>query len=522
MTPRACLVRRSLLLVLAATALHIATGAAQPPPPPLPPVPVPPENPITEPKRVLGKILFWEEQLSSTNTMACGTCHRPASGGADPRFGRHPGRDNLFQTPDDVFGSPGVVRTNAEGQPVPDPIFGLAPQITRRAAQPFLTAQFAPSTFWDGRASGRFIDPETQAVVIPLGGALESQTLDPILSDVEMAHEGRTWADVEAKLAAAAPLALAENLPADVANAIAANPTYPLLFAAAYGTPAITASRIAMAIATYERTLVANQTPWDAFNAGNPNALTPNQQAGLNFFRGSACAICHQAPFFTNHTFRNIGLRPIPEDLGRQEVTGQPADGGRFKVPSLRNVGLKTGFMHNGRLATLTDVINFYRTPALQFPQNRDPLIPVPVPLNVTAQLVDFLANGLTDPRVAAEVVPFDRPTLRSEVTTGIAGLAPAPAAGARVVVHPAFPNPFNPATTLRYRLRDVASVRVSIVNPLGREVRALASGTLPAGDHSVSWDGRTDRGGEAGSGVYFFRVTAGGETGAGRLVLAR
>jgi cytochrome c peroxidase len=483
---------------------------------------VPPQNPITEPKRVLGKILFWDEQLSSTNTVACGTRHRPATGGADPRFARHPGRDNLFQTPDDVFGSLGIVRTNAQGQPVPDPIFGLAPQVTRRAAQPFLTAEFAPSTFWDGRAGGTFIDPETQAVVIPAGGALENQTLDPILSDVEMAHEGRTWADVEAKLAASTPLALARDLPPDVASAIDANPTYPLLFTAAFGTPALTASRIAMAIATYERTLVANQTPWDAFNAGNPNALTPEQQAGLNFFRGSACAICHQAPFFTNHTFRNIGLRPIPEDSGRQEVTGQPADAGRFKVPSLRNVGLKAGFMHNGRLATLTDVINFYRTPVLQFPQNRDPLVPVPVPQNVTIQLVDFLANGLTDPRVAAEIFPFDRPTLLSEVTTAVAVVPLAPGAGPQVIVHPAYPNPFNPSTTLRYRLRDAASVRVSIMNPLGQEVRRLADGPHAAGEHALSWDGQSDRGGEAASGVYFFRVTAGSESSAGRLVLAR
>ncbi len=58
----------------------------------LPPVPVPAENPITEQKRVLGKILFWDEQLSSDGTVACGTCHRPGAGGGDPRAGRQPGR----------------------------------------------------------------------------------------------------------------------------------------------------------------------------------------------------------------------------------------------------------------------------------------------------------------------------------------------------------------------------------------------------------------------------------------------
>src|SRR5690606_1733609 len=87
----------------------------------LPPVPVPPENPITEPKRVLGKILFWDEQLSSDDSVACGTCHLPAHGGADPRVGRHPGIDP--GTIDDVPGSPGIVSLDPSGEPVERPVF---------------------------------------------------------------------------------------------------------------------------------------------------------------------------------------------------------------------------------------------------------------------------------------------------------------------------------------------------------------------------------------------------------------
>ena len=71
----------------------------------LPEVPIPVENPITEAKRVLGKILFWEEQLSSDNTVACGTCHIPSVGGADPRQFSHPGPDQIFGTNDDIIGS---------------------------------------------------------------------------------------------------------------------------------------------------------------------------------------------------------------------------------------------------------------------------------------------------------------------------------------------------------------------------------------------------------------------------------
>ena len=68
---------------------------------------------VAEPKRVLGKILFWEEQLSSDDTVACGTCHIPAAGGADPRLSANPGPDGLFGTADDTIGSAGIVRRNA-------------------------------------------------------------------------------------------------------------------------------------------------------------------------------------------------------------------------------------------------------------------------------------------------------------------------------------------------------------------------------------------------------------------------
>ncbi|HEY5565864.1 MAG TPA: cytochrome c peroxidase, partial [Gammaproteobacteria bacterium] len=85
----------------------------------LPPVPVPAENPITEPKRVLGKMLFWDEQLSSDNTVACGTCHRPAAGGADPRAGVNPGAD--AGTIDDVRGSPGMRSLDVNGRPTRHP-----------------------------------------------------------------------------------------------------------------------------------------------------------------------------------------------------------------------------------------------------------------------------------------------------------------------------------------------------------------------------------------------------------------
>ena len=420
--------RRGLALALLPALARV--GAAQ-----LPPPPVPPQNPITEEKRVLGKILFWEEQLSSDDTMACGTCHVPSAGGTDPRAGRHPGTNGVFGDLDDKLASPGVALSDEELDFAPSDAFGFDPQVTTRSANSFLMAAYAPEAFWDGRARGPFADPDTGAVLIPSGGALENQVLGPPLSEVEMGHPGRDWAAVTARLATAAPLALATDLPADVAAAIAARPSYPELFVAAFGTPAISAARIAFAIATYERTLVPDQTPWDRFVAGDAGALTPNQVAGWNTFRapGSNCAVCHAPPLFTNNTFRNIGLRPLIEDTGRQEVTGNFADRGRFKVPSLRNVGLKTSFMHNGGVVQggmddLVDVIDHY-IPAgghVQFLDNLDPLVPpIAIPPGARFPLADFLANGLTDPRVQAESFPFDRPTLRSELAGSIEELGP-------------------------------------------------------------------------------------------------
>ena len=182
----------------------------------LPAVPVPPENPITEAKRVLGKILFWDEQLSSDDSVACGTCHLPSAGGADPRAAVHPGTGP--GTVDDVAGSPGIRRLDSEGRPVEDPVFGSSPQVTPRTAPSVFGALWASELFWDGRAGGTLVDPETGATIIPEGAALENQALATLLNDAEMAKEGRTWHELNAKLERVAPLGLADQWPADVAE----------------------------------------------------------------------------------------------------------------------------------------------------------------------------------------------------------------------------------------------------------------------------------------------------------------
>ncbi len=384
----------------------------------LPVVVAPAENPISEAKRVLGKALFWDEQLSIDNTVSCGSCHMAAAGGSDFRVARHPGADGIMPSPDDVFASPGVIASDAGADYEPSALFDLDVQVTSRSAQTAIMAMYAPSLFWDGRAGDAFVDPGTGETLIASGAALETQALGPITSDVEMGHHGRDWDEVSRKIAGAVPLALAEAVPADVAGAIDGAGSYRELFEAAFGDGEVTPARIAFAIATYERTLVPDETPWDRFVAGDTGAMTQSQIQGWNAFRTSRCAACHTPDTFTDHTFRNIALRPGGEDDGRGAITGDAADNGKFKVPTLRNVGLKPTFMHTGQFTNLNQVLAFYRGPGA--PGNvRDPLLPVAFPPNVNTQVVDFMQNALTDPRVANEEFPFDRPVLRSELSDG-------------------------------------------------------------------------------------------------------
>ena len=391
--------------------LHVVATLAE-----LPAVPEPPENPVTEDKRILGKMLFWDEQLSSDNSVACGTCHLPAFGGGDPRAGLHPGRDP--GTIDDVHGSPGIVSLDAQGRPQEHPVFGFEPQVTPRSSPSNFGSLWADEQFWDGRAGSRFIDPLSGDAAIVSGGSLETQALIALLNDAEMSKTGRRWSEVTAKLERVVPLALATDLPADVGAKLETLADYPSLFAAAFGDPAITPVRIAFALASYQRTLVADQTPWDRYRAGDEDALSSTERYGMRALDDFQCVKCHTPPLFTNNDYLNVGVRRAEYDPLRQTVTGDPEDAGEVKVPSLRNVGLRLRFMHTGEFANLGAAISFYRTgPALP---ERDAIPGGGIYAFNMGALTDadiraFLSRALTDPRVRDELFPFDRPTLRTE-----------------------------------------------------------------------------------------------------------
>ena len=392
---------------------------------PYPAVLYPIENPFSSEKAMLGKILFWEEQLSSNDTVACGTCHRPEAGGSDPRASEPSslgaGPNGISGDADDVHGARGVPRCDAKGAPKVDAVYGLGVQVTTRKPPSYLDAMFFDNLFWDGRAVGEFLDPVTSAPVIAKGAALESQAVAPLMNPVEMSCEGYAWSDLESKLARVKPLALANRLPSAMSEAIALHPSYPDLFEWAYGTREITARKVAFAIATHERQLTSSETPWDHFNAGDTTALTEDQRAGLVIFnlKGN-CNKCHVPPLFSDGKFHNIGFVDPTLDPGRSAVTQVTTDLGRMKTPSLRNVGLRAGggLMHNGTFngATLESVLIIYNQGGGNDRNNIDPLMDrLNLTENESNSLRDFLENALTDSRVRNATAPFDRPKLSTE-----------------------------------------------------------------------------------------------------------
>lgn len=379
----------------------------------------PAANPMLPGQDTLGKFLFFEEQMSWDNTRSCGTCHVLEAGGADPGSWSqiHPGPDGLTGTGDDIRASTGVVRKDANGDYKDDGVFFPNVQVNGRAPNSPINAVYYLDLFWDGHAPHEYIDPQTGLMEIDDLGALETQAQAAWASATSMSHESMSWDDLTAKIALVRPMALATNLPQDMADFLATFPTYPDMFDAVYGDPAITSKRIMFACANYERTLISDETPLDAFLKGETPDLGPFEPGFKLFTETAFCSSCHVLPFTQDDDFHNIGVRPDAEDTGLFKVTGIEADKGRFKTPDLRNAKLRVPLFHNGGKDSIADVIDFYDVGG-DFPgPNLDPDLLV---LNLTAQekadLIAFVEDGLLDPRVENGLFPFNRPTLRSEL----------------------------------------------------------------------------------------------------------
>jgi cytochrome c peroxidase len=400
----------------------------------------PSENPLLPGQAELGKFLFWEEQISSDNTMSCGTCHIHEAGGSDPRAfsanSVNPGPDALFGTADDIRGSMGVVHHDNSSNYVAGDAFFPQVRVTGRKAPSSINAVYHNSIFWDGRALTEYTDPQSGLIEISNLGALESQASGPPTSDVEMSRAGESWDAICDKLVNVKPGVLMTDLPQEMADFRALHPTYPQMFTAVYGDPAITSRRIMFAIGNYERTLISDNSPVDEFLKGQVSQLAPDLQVGLLLFQGKAkCTSCHVLPFSMDNDFHNIGVRPDAEDVGRMTVTGDPNDLAKFKTPNIRNAALRLPLFHNGSMDTVEELVDFYDMGGLFVGPHTDVNL---LPLGLTAQektdLVHFINVAFTDPRVPANEFPFTRPTLHSELPSSNVQFGVASANGAAVL----------------------------------------------------------------------------------------
>jgi len=222
---------------------------------------------------------------------------------------------------------------------------GVGGKLGVRNSPPVANAAYHTTQFWDGRAP-----------------SLENQVEGPVENPVEMAH---TLKGVEKRLNA--------------------DPAYQEEFAKAFGPGRITFDMVEKAIASFERTVLMANSPFDRWYYGHDEkAISASAKRGFEVFRRvdkGNCAACHtfneSDATFTDNQFHNIGVGvkdEVPTDLGRYTVTKIEADRGAFKTPSLRNIALTAPYMHDASLKTLKDVVDFYVGGGNSNP-NRDPKI---------------------------------------------------------------------------------------------------------------------------------------------------
>jgi cytochrome c peroxidase len=225
---------------------------------------------------------------------------------------------------------------------------GVAGRTGTRNTPTLLNRGLGRTQFWDGRA-----------------GTLEDQALGPIANPMEM------------------------DLPVpDAVDRLAAVPAYRAAFQAVFG-GAPTAERLGEALAAYERTVYAVDSPFDRHLAGKPGALSPAAQRGLTLFgRKARCGECHAGPNFTDEDFHCLG---VSHDPGRSAVTKSPKDLGSFKTPTLREIARTAPYMHDGSVATLAEVVEYYDKGGQPHPNLDEKMKPLSLTPGEKADLVAFM-----------------------------------------------------------------------------------------------------------------------------------
>ncbi len=341
------------------------------PAPGRPRLPVPADSPLTRERVVLGRKLFFDRRLSHNGTLSCAMCHVPEQG----------------YTSNELATAVGI-----EGRSV------------RRNAPTLLDVAWAPLLFHDGRER-----------------SLELQPWGPLLAANEMGNPSI----------------------GEVVRRIAGLEDYRGAFEAAFDGRGPDVVTVGQALAAYERTLVSGASPYDRWHyGGERDALDPAARRGHALFTGKAgCVRCHaigpDAAPFTDGGFHDTGIGwarsmgtaappaevtvapatrlrlapgavaastgPVPNDLGRYEITLDPADRWKYRTPTLRNIALTAPYMHDGSLATLADVIDYYDRGGVPH-EGLDPLLaPLRLAPEERAELEAFL-RALTGERVGTLV----------------------------------------------------------------------------------------------------------------------
>ena len=255
------------------------------------------DNPPTVKGVTLGRYLFYDPILSRDSSMSCGSCHRQEAAFSDASVRFSRGIDDQRQS---------------------------------RNTPALFNLSWYEDLFWDGRS-----------------GSLEDQVFVPVRAHNEM--------NLQWKLAE---------------NRIARSEFYRGLFRDAFGEMAIDSNLIARAIAQFERTLISANSKYDRVLRGE-EYFTPDEYQGfilVNEQDQGNCLQCHPTDghaLATTGGFSDNGIQPALTpgdyaDQGRGAVTDDPRDAGKFRIPSLRNLAFTAPYMHDGRLATLEDVLEFY------------------------------------------------------------------------------------------------------------------------------------------------------------------
>jgi cytochrome c peroxidase len=236
---------------------------------------------------------------------------------------------------------------------------GVGGRVGNRNSGTIVNSGYMKYQFWDGRA-----------------GSLEEQALGPIHNPVEM---GETLENVVRKL-----------------NAI---PGYKREFQEVFQSD-VTADGIGKAIASFERTIVSGPSPYDRFLQGDKKALSTEAQRGMEIFNGKGtCIACHSGPLLSDQSFHNlgIGMNAAKPDIGREAVTKDAKDRGRFKTPGLRNVANTYPYMHDGQTPTLEAVVELHNKGGIPNPDLDSLIKPLGLTDTEKNELVAFL-EALTGP----------------------------------------------------------------------------------------------------------------------------